>query len=181
MYFEVRTALNPMAIVPAVRNAVAAIDANVPLFGIRTQTQQIDELLLQERLFAKLTTLFGFLALLLAGIGLYGVVSYGVARRTREIGIRMALGANSRDILWMVVREISQLLALGIALGVPAALLATSLAAGVLHNMLYGVTPADAVAGSIAVAVLACLSLCAAFVPARRALRVDPMQALRYE
>ncbi len=101
MSFELRTAGNPTTIVPDVRRAVASVDVNLPLFGVKTQVQQIDDSLFEEHLFAKLVSCFGLLALLLASIGLYGVMSYAVVRRTSEIGIRVALGAQQGQVLWM--------------------------------------------------------------------------------
>jgi predicted permease len=181
MYFEVRTAINPMALVPEVRSAVASVDRDVPLFGISTETQQSDEVLLQERLFAKLTSFFGLLGLLLACVGLYGILSYAVARRTPEIGIRMALGAQQRDVLRMVLRETSLLVAAGVAIGVPASLAATRLASGMISDLLYGLKTTDVPTITIAAALLIVVAVCAGSIPARRASRVDPMVALRYE
>src|SRR5437660_10609197 len=105
MTFEVRTAVNPADIVAAIRRELQALDKNLPMLDIRTQTEQVDRSLFQERLFAKLTGFFGVLALLLTSIGLYGLMSYSVGVRTQEIGIRMALGAQQSNVLWMVIRE----------------------------------------------------------------------------
>ncbi|MGH9776167.1 MAG: ABC transporter permease [Candidatus Acidiferrales bacterium] len=182
MYFEVRTAMNnPLALVPGVRSAVASVDRNVPLFGITTQTAQIDELLLKERLFAKLTGFFGLLALLLACVGLYGILSYAVARRTHEIGIRMALGAQQADVLRMVMRETVLLVVAGVAIGVPASLAAARFASSVISDLLYGLKATDGPTIAIAAALLIAVSTLAGFLPARRATRVDPIVALRYE
>ena len=181
MYFEVRTAMDPFALVPGVRSAVASIDRSIPLFGITTESRLIDEHLLQERLFAKLTSCFSLLALLLACVGLYGILSYAVARRTREIGIRMALGGQPQDILKMVLKETLLLVVTGVAIGVPASLFATRLAATVLSEMLYGVKPTDSAAIAIATTLTFGVAVIAGFLPARRAARVDPLVALRYE
>jgi predicted permease len=181
MYFELRTAMNPMALVPSVREAVASVDRNVPLFTVTTVMEQSDELLMYERLFAKLTSFFGLLALLLACIGLYGILSYAVARRTPEIGIRMALGAQRADVLRMVLREVSLLVIAGVAIGVPASLAATRLASSIISELLYGLKGNDGVTIAAAVLVLIVVCLGAGFLPARRATRVDPVTALRYE
>ncbi|MBI3406178.1 MAG: ABC transporter permease [Acidobacteria bacterium] len=181
MYFEVRTAMDPAALVPAVRSAVASIDRNVPLFGVTTETILIDEHLLRERLFAKLVSGFSLLALLLACVGLYGILSYGVTRRTREIGIRMALGGQPQDILKMVLKETLLLVAMGVAMGVPVSLFATRMAATVLADMLYEVKPTDSATVAMATAMTIAVAVFAGFLPARRAARIDPMVALRYE
>jgi predicted permease len=181
LFFELRTAANPLALVPSVRAAVASIDASVPLFGIKTQSQQIDELLFQERLFAKLTSSFGFLALLLACVGLFGILSYAVARRTREIGIRMALGAQQADVLRMVMRETLLLVAVGIAFGVLASVAASRIASSVISDLLYGLKITDASTIIISGGLLILVALFAGFLPAHRASQVDPNIALRYE
>jgi predicted permease len=181
MYFEVRTAMNPTALIPSLRAAVASVDRNVPLFDVATEKQQSDKVLLQERLFAKLTGFFGALALLLCCVGLYGILSYGVARRTSEIGIRMALGAQQRDVLTMILRETSLLIAAGIAIGVPVALGVARVASSVVSDLLYGVKTGDLPTIAIATALLMGVAVCAGTIPARRAARVDPMTALRHE
>jgi predicted permease len=175
--FELRTAADPQALLPAIRKVVAQLNANLPLFHVTTQSEQIDRLLFQERLVARLSAFFGLLALVLACIGLYGLLSYEVARRTREIGIRMALGAQIGDVLRLVVKQ-------GIALAVVGAAVGIGVALGVtryLTSMLYDVRANDPVT-IIAVAVLlALVALAACYIPARRATRVDPIIALRYE
>jgi predicted permease len=175
--FELRTAADPQAILPAIREVVAQVSTNLPLYDVRTEAGQIDRLLFQERLTARLGGFFGLLALVLACIGLYGLLSYEVARRTREIGIRMALGAESASVLKLVLRQ-------GIALAMVGTMVGFGVALGVtryLAAMLYDVHPNDP-ATLIAVAVLLVLvALAACYIPARRATRVDPMVALRYE
>jgi ABC-type antimicrobial peptide transport system permease subunit len=133
--------------------------------------------LLRERLVATISGLFGALALLLAAIGLYGVLSYGIARRTREIGIRIAIGAEARSILRMVLNEAGWVLGFGIVAGLAAAWWLGR----IIGNLLYGVEPGDLTSIGLAVAVLAAAGTLAAWIPARRASRIDPIQALRYE
>jgi macrolide transport system ATP-binding/permease protein len=176
-HFELRTASNPTALVSAVRSVVAHADNNLPLFEVRTQTEQIEDLLVQERMMARISSFFAVLALALACIGLYGLLSYEVVRRTREIGIRMALGAQQGDVLKLVVGQGIVLALVGAAIGIGVAIGVTRFMA----SMLYGVHANDP-ATMIAVAVLlALVALAACFIPARRATRVDPMVALRYE
>jgi ABC-type antimicrobial peptide transport system permease subunit len=139
--------------------------------------QQIDQDILVERLIATLSSFFGLLALLLAAVGLYGVISYGVTRRIREIGIRMALGAQRLSVLWLVMRRAAAFLLLGALIGVPAALLVTRL----VKSLLYGVDGQDPMAIVMATVVLSAIAAIASFLPARRATKVDPMVALRYE
>jgi ABC-type antimicrobial peptide transport system permease subunit len=174
---EVRTAGDPMSVVNAVRRVVQDLDRNVPMRDVMTQTEQIDQATFQERLFARLSSFFALLALVLACVGLYGMMSYAVARRTNEIGIRMALGAERAKILRMVLRESMTLAGIGIVIGVPAALAASRLIA----SMLYGLKPTDPLTILSATAVLAAVALLAGYLPAQRASRVDPMVALRYE
>ncbi|HEV2492178.1 MAG TPA: ABC transporter permease [Terriglobia bacterium] len=177
MFFEVRTAGNPMAMVTSVRRAVQSLDKNLPLLDVKTQTEQIDQTLFQERLFAKLSGFFGLLALVLACVGLYGIMSYGVARRTSEMGIRMALGAERVDILGMVMRETLAMVFVGIALGVAGALAATRL----VSSMLYGLKASDPLTIVMSAVVMIMVAALAGYLPARRATKVDPMVALRYE
>ena len=175
--FELRTAADPQAILPAVREVVAQVNTNLPLFDVKTESEQIDRLLFQERLVARLSGFFGLLALVLACVGLYGLLSYEVSRRTREIGIRMALGAHPGSVLKLVLRQ-------GIVLAIVGAGVGIGVALGVMRyltSMLYDVHANDPLT-MIAVAVLLTIvALAACYLPARRAMQVDPMVALRYE
>jgi predicted permease len=176
-YFELRAAGNPTALVKNVRDVVSRAADNLPLTNVRTQTEQIDQTLFLERLLSRLSSFFGALALVLACIGLYGLLAYEVARRTREIGIRMALGAQQRDLLRLVVGQGILLAVIGSALGIAAALGVTRF----ISSMLFGVRANDPLT-IIAVAILLGLvALLACYIPARRAMKVDPMVALRYE
>jgi predicted permease len=177
MTFVIRTALPPLAIAGAVRRAVAGVDRTIPVADLRTEEDQIASSLSTERLFAGLVSAFGGLAALLAAIGLYGVMAYTVARRTSEIGIRMALGANRGNVQWLVLRESLLMVAAGLLIGLPAAFLLT----GLVKKVLYGVTPADPVSFFAALVLMVAAAAAAAWLPARRAARVDPMIALRYE
>jgi ABC-type antimicrobial peptide transport system permease subunit len=181
LFFEVKTKRAPLSIVPEVRKAVAAINPGLPLFDIKSQTDQIDELLLSERLFATLTSFFGLLALGLVCVGLYGIISYGVAMRTTEIGVRMALGACSKDIITMVLRETGVLVSKGVLLGVPAALATGHFAASFVAGFLFGLEPTDALSLGAATLVMAAVGSLAGVLPARRASAVAPMTALRCE
>lgn len=175
--FDLRTAANPSAITAAVRSVVNQMDSNLPVFDVHTETQLIDQLLFQERMIARLSSFFGLLALVLACIGLYGLLSYEVSRRTREIGIRMALGAQQRDVLRLVVGQGIILAMVGAAVGVGVTLGVTRY----LSSMLYDVHANDPVTIMSVTILLLIVALAACYIPARRATRVDPMVALRYE
>jgi predicted permease len=175
--FALRTAVNPQALLPAIRKTVSNLDNNLPIFEVKTQTERIERLLFNERMLARLASLFGLLALLLACIGLYGLLAYEVARRTREIGIRSALGAQRRDVLGLIGREGLTLVFAGALLGLGAAMLITRW----LASLLYGVTPSDPLTFAAVALLLMLVGAAACYIPARRATRVDPMVALRYE
>jgi predicted permease len=175
--FYARTDLPEEAVVAGVRHALQGLDPQLPLYDLRTMRATIGESLFVERMVALLSAAFGFLATLLAAVGLYGVMTYTVARRTREIGIRMALGAPARRVLAMVLREVALLAAVGIAMGLPAAWAL----ARVLRAQLFGLSPHDPLTAAAAVLLLAAVTLAAGFLPARRATRVDPLVALRAE
>jgi predicted permease len=180
MSFEVRTTGDPKAYVGAIRQAVREVEPNLPLSNIKTQIEQANETLSMERLFAKLMSLFGILAQQLASIGLYGVLAYSVSRRTHEIGIRMALGANRGRMLTMILRQGMTLTVIGVALGLAGAYVLTKYL-GTLNSMLFGVQPRDPLTFGAMAALLTVVALFACLVPARRATKVDPMVALRYE
>ena len=167
----------PRLLTASVRDAVRRVDANLPLMDLTTQQEQIDEGFAQERLFALAYSLFGGLATLLAAVGLFGVVSYNVARRTHEFGVRMALGAERRMITRMVLRESLSLVVLGVGLGLAAVLLAGRFVA----SLLFEVAPTDGLTIAQAALLMTAISMLAGYLPARRAAGVDPLTALRDE
>ena len=175
--FEIRTAKDPKALMPAVRTAIARFDSNLLITDMKTQVEQIDQNIYQERLIANLSSLFALLALIVACVGIYGLLSYQVTRRTHEIGVRLALGAQRGDVLRLVIRQGAILAVLGAVIGIAAALAVTRY----LQSFLFGVKPSDPVT-IIAVAFgLIAVALLASYIPARRAMKTDPMVALRYE
>jgi predicted permease len=177
MTMEVRTASEPAAMTKAIRQELLAVEKNLPIYDVKTLTQQVEESLTDQRAFTWLVSSFGLLALLLASVGLYGVIAYSTVRRTSEIGIRVALGADRRDVMAMVLREALRLTAIGVVIG-----LALAVATGrVFSSVLYGVTAADPLTILGATVLMFVAAALAAFLPARRAMRVDPMVALRYE
>jgi ABC-type antimicrobial peptide transport system permease subunit len=175
--FEVRTAADPLALVPAIRDAVRTMDSSLPVTNVSTQVEQIETRLQQERLFAQAYALFGGLALLLAAVGLFGLMSYSVARRTNEIGIRMALGARREDVVRLVMGESMILVAAGVAIGLGVAFAARRL----VEALLFGLAASDLLSIGAAVTTMVIVSAVAGYLPARRASRVDAMVALRYE
>ncbi len=177
MSFVVRTSGDPHQLADAVRDAVRRIDPNVPLFNLRTQTEQIDESMRHERALAALATFFGIVALVLSCIGLYGLMSYIAARRMRETGVRIALGARGRDIAWNVLRRALLLVLGGVTIGTAAALVLTKY----VQTLVYGVKANDAATIAGAIAVMVAVTLVASWFPARRASRTDPVAALRAE
>jgi len=175
--FYVRTQSASDAMYALVRNEVKQLDASMPVYELKTLEGQLDETLLSDRLIATLSGAFGFLATLLASVGLYGVMAFVVARRRKELGLRLALGAAPGGVLWLVMREVVLLLAIGLLIGVPAAIGAGRF----VSNQLYGVQPNDPWMAAGTIAVLAAVSAAAGLIPARRASRIDPILALRYE
>jgi predicted permease len=177
MTFALRVSGDPLAFVDTVRQVVHQADASLPLFHVRTQQAEIDDQVRQETILAELCSAFAVLALTIACVGLYGSISYAVARRTGEIGIRMALGAQRRPVLWLVLREVLALAVGGLAISVPVAL-GTSRFIG---SFLFGMKPNDPLALGLAVIILLLAALLAGGIPARRASQIDPMTALRHE
>ena len=175
--FEVRTAGDPQLAVGAIREAVRQVDPNLPLMDISTQAEQIERRFLQERAIAEAAAVFGLLATLLAAIGLFGLMSYNVARRTHEIGVRMALGARQEDVMGLVMRESIALAVIGVVIGLVVAAAASRLVA----SQLFGLAPTDALSQAGSALLLLLVSAAAGYLPARRAARVDPMVALRSE
>ena len=173
----VRSSQDPPAALGAVRRIVREMDSNIPIYNLRTLARQIERSLLTERLVATLSSAFGALATLLAVIGLYGLMAYTVSRRTREVGLRMALGAVSADVVWLVMREVIVLVGIGVAFGLAAAWGLSRL----IGNQLYGVTPNDPMTMIVAAIGLMLIALVAGYIPAFRASRVNPVTALRYE
>jgi predicted permease len=177
MTFAVRTTAPPETLLSAIPSRVRSIASDVPVTQVRTLKTQIDDALVQERLIAALSGFFGSLAIVLASIGLYGVMAHTVRRRTAEIGIRMALGARAADVVWMVARETLLMVLAGIAIGLPATMALTHF----VSKLLFGLPPNDPPTLIAAIALLALAAILAGYLPARRVARVDPMIALRYE
>jgi putative ABC transport system permease protein len=177
MKIVVRTNQDPGAVAAAIRNQVMALDPEQPIFEVRSMQSLLDESVAQPRFNTLLLTLFASLALVLAAIGIYGVMSYSVTQRTHEIGVRMALGAQQNDVLRMIVINAMWLAVIGVVAGLVGSLIATRL----LSGLLFEVNPTDPVTFLVITAILGLIALIAGFIPARRATRVDPIVALRYE
>jgi ABC-type antimicrobial peptide transport system permease subunit len=175
--FYLRAGIGSKSVFEAVKDAVKKLDPGMPVYGLKTVEAQLDETLSAERLVALLSAAFGFLATTLAAIGLYGVMAFVVTRRTKEMGVRMALGANAGSVIWLVMREVLVLLAIGLGIGVPAALGLGLLVAAQLYQI-KGNDPW--IAGATVIALISVATV-AGMVPARRASRIDPILALRYE
>jgi predicted permease len=173
----VRAAGDAGALVAAIRQEVRALDPNLPVFNVKTFAEQISDSVSQERLIAMVSSFFGLFALLLAALGLYGVMAYAVTRRTREIGIRLALGAQTASVRRLVMRETLLLALIGIAIGLPAALFSSRLTEGLLFEL----KPTDPLTITLATLLLLSIAALAGYLPARRATRVDPLIALRCE
>jgi predicted permease len=175
--YEIRAAGDPLAMAAAARRIVAQADARVPVSEISTQARRIDQTIGQERTFAMLCSCFAILAVLIACVGLYGSMAYNVARRTNEIGIRMALGAERRRLMWMVLRDVLVMAAAGLVIGVPVAYASSH----VVESFLFGLKANDPVVLASAAGVLLAAALVAGYGPASRASRLDPWTALRDE
>jgi predicted permease len=173
--FEVNFAGDPAAIVGETRRAIKEVNRDLPIVDAVRMSEHVGRSLVQQKLIAKLSSFFGLLALMLACIGLFGIMSYSVAKRTNEIGIRMALGAERGDVLRLVMREGLVPVLIGVAIGLPAALLGAKL----ITSMLFGLTPADPLTICVATGLLLAVAAVAGYLPARKAARVDPMTALR--
>lgn len=175
--FYIRTAVESKTLFATIRQQIANLDPAMPIYEMKTVDSQLDETLGTERLIATLSTAFGILATLLAALGLYGVMAFTVARRTKEMGLRMALGAPRASVVWLVLREVLILLGIGLAIGAPAAYVLGRY----VSTQLFNVQPADPFTAFIAASVLSIVGLGAGFLPARKASGIDPIGALRYE
>ncbi|HKG21754.1 MAG TPA: FtsX-like permease family protein, partial [Blastocatellia bacterium] len=176
-YLVVRTDVEPLSLAAAVREAVWGIDKDQPVSNVRTMKEVLSESIARQRFSMLLLGIFALLALVLAAVGIYGVMSYSAAQRTREIGIRMALGAQSRDVLRLAIGQGMRLALVGVAVGLIGALALTRL----IESLLFGVSTTDPATFAVITILLVAVALLACYIPARRATRVDPLVALRYE
>jgi predicted permease len=181
MVLHVRVAGNAGAILPRIRDEVLRVDPSLPAFDVHTLAEEMDAALVQERLIAVLSSLFGGLALLLASIGLYGLLKFNVVQRTNELGVRMALGAGRARLVWMILKEAMVLVLAGVAIGVPAAIGIARIAVNQISGLLFGLKPNDPVTIAAAAVILVLVASVAVYLPAQRASRVDPLVALRNE
>jgi len=177
MFLVVRTSSEPSSLIASVRSAIQSVDPDQPLFSVRTMETIVSASMAQKRFATFLLGIFAIVAMLLASIGIYGVMSYSVSQRTHEIGIRMALGASAQDVLRLVVGRGMLLAVIGVALGLVAAFWATR----AMSSLLFGVTTTDTMTFVLIPIALAAVASVASYLPARRATRVDPMSALRNE
>lgn len=181
MVLHARVSGNSAAAMTRIRQEVASIDPTLPLFDLHTLDDEMDAALVSQRLIAALSSWFGGLALLLACVGLYGLLAFGVVQRTREMGIRTALGARRGDVQWIVMREAFWLVGLGVVVGVPAGLAVARFAGSLISGLLFGLKATDPRTMAVAAVLLTVVAAIAAYIPALRASRVDPMVALRNE
>jgi putative ABC transport system permease protein len=177
LFVLVRGDASAAALLPSVREAVRALDADQPIYAIQTLEEAMAEASFQQRIAAVLLSIFAGVALVLAAVGIFGVMSYSVSARTQEMGVRLAMGAQRRDVMWLVLGHVLRLSAVGVAIGI-AGLLAVGKA---MTGLLFGVTPADPLTIASVAGALGAVALVAAWAPAARASRVDPIEALRYE
>ena len=177
MSFEVRSSLPEKSLVPVIRDLVKSLAPTLPIYGVTTQQIQINNSESQQRMFARLTGFFGFATLLLVAVGLYGVLAFSVEQRRREIGVRMALGAQPYHVIRMILREGLG----GVSVGIAAGLLGALAAGRLVRTFVYGVHPRNPFLIAVSCFLLLATGAIAAYLPARRAVRVDPMVALRHE
>jgi len=176
-FIVLRTATDPKSLVPAIRRELRSVDPTFPITQIRTMDEIVGDSLSQRRFNTVLLGLFAFVAVALAGVGIYGVMSYGVSQRTREMGIRLALGARQSDITKLVTSTGARLAAIGIAIGVVAAAILSRL----ISSLLFGITATDPITFVFTAVLLGAVTLLASYIPSRRAARTDPISALRYD
>ena len=175
--FYVRSRITPNALMPALHRVVAGLDPSIPIDEMKTVERQLDDTLSTERLIASLSVVFAVLATVMAALGLYGVMSFIVARRTKEIGLRLALGASRASVLHLVMSEVGLLAGVGLGIGLPCAYFLSR----AVSSQLFGVPPTDLWTAAAATIVLGIVAAVAGMVPARRACRIAPLQALRHE